>query len=112
MFLTGKTRNLPDALKSKVREIHFSDKEVCKYHLAGLCPHNLFNATKSDIGKCNAEICGNSDALRAREQFLQLSQPERDAHGYEYDLMVFLQDLVRTCDQKIQKNKRRAEKES
>ena len=56
--LMGKTRNLTDDVKSKVRDAHFSDPTVCKRYICGLCPHLLFNATKSDIGECPSQICG------------------------------------------------------
>ena len=35
-----------------VRSVKFSDPEVCKHALAGLCPFGLFMNTKSDLGPC------------------------------------------------------------
>ena len=32
------------------KRLRFSDREVCKYELAGLCPYGLFRNTKSDLG--------------------------------------------------------------
>ena len=32
------------------RGLKFSDREVCKYALEGLCPYGLFRNTKSDLG--------------------------------------------------------------
>ena len=32
------------------KRLKFSDREVCKYELAGLCPYGLFRNTKSDLG--------------------------------------------------------------
>ena len=61
--LMGKTRDLPDHLKNSIKEINFFDRQVCKKYLCGLCPHILFNATKSDIGECQYEICGKLDML-------------------------------------------------
>jgi len=57
--LMGKTRDLSEDLKKSIKEIHFSDRQVCKRFICGLCPHILFNATKSDIGECPFDICGN-----------------------------------------------------
>jgi len=33
-----------------------ADADVCKYHLAGLSPYNLFKNTKSDLGEYNKII--------------------------------------------------------
>lgn len=110
-MLMGKSRNLPDALKGTVKELHFSDRVVCKHFLCGICPYILFSATKSDLGRCPKEVCDNTDALLLREQYNLLPQSEKDLYGYEHDLMLFLEDLVRACDLRILKNKRRAEKE-
>ena len=40
-----------------------------------------------------------------------ISQDEKNLDGYEYDLMLFLDDLVRGCDLKVQRNQKRAEKD-
>lgn len=40
----------------------------------------------------------------------KLSQEEKDKYGYEYELMVHLEELVRRCDEKIKDNKARVEK--
>lgn len=110
-MLMGKTRNVPDSEKKNIQETHFSDRNVCKNFICGLCPHILFGATKSDIGKCPYEICDNAEAVRLKAQFDALEQSEKDKYGYEHDLVLQLEDLVKGCDQRIQKNKRRAEKE-
>ena len=33
------------------RGLKFSDREICKYALEGLCPYGLFRNTKSDLGE-------------------------------------------------------------
>ena len=33
------------------RGLKFSDHEICKYALEGLCPYGLFRNTKSDLGE-------------------------------------------------------------
>ncbi len=110
-MLMGKTRNLPDSLKNTVKEISFHDREVCKHFMCGLCPYILFNATKSDLGRCPKSVCDNPDAIELRRKYAQIPQEQKDVDGYEYDLYMFLDDLVRQCDQRIQKNKKRAEKD-
>jgi hypothetical protein len=47
--LMGKERDVPLEERTN-RGYTFSDKEVCKYALAGLCPYGLFKNTKSDLG--------------------------------------------------------------
>lgn len=48
--LFGKDRDLPSWEKEKV-ERKFSDADVCKYALCGLCPFKLFTNTRSDLGE-------------------------------------------------------------
>ena len=75
----------------------FSDPDVCKYFLCGICPHDLFKGTKSDLGVC-ATPCTDEGCKRSWDA---LSQAEKDEHGYEYDLMVLLESLVSGLDRKI-----------
>jgi hypothetical protein len=58
--LMGKTRDLTDDVKRSVRQLRFSDREVCKDFLCGLCPHIVFTTTKSDLGKCPYAVCGRN----------------------------------------------------
>lgn len=48
--LMGRDRNVPLDERS-TKPLEFSDREVCKYDLAGLCPYGLFRNTRSDLGK-------------------------------------------------------------
>lgn len=48
--LMGKERDAPLAERSN-RKIVFSDKDVCKYDLVSVCPHQLFTNTRSDLGE-------------------------------------------------------------
>lgn len=43
--LMGQERNLNEGDK-KHRVRHFTDSNLCKYHLAGLSPYSLFKNTK------------------------------------------------------------------
>ena len=46
--LMGRDR---DMLPSEKRDLpKFSDSDVCKYYLLGMCPHDLFVNTRSDLG--------------------------------------------------------------
>lgn len=48
--LMGKERDVPLEERTN-RGYKFSDPEVCKFALAGLCPYGLFKNTKSDLGE-------------------------------------------------------------
>ena len=47
--LFGTTRDLSETQKGRVQKVRFSDKEVCKNYLCGLCPYVAFAGTKSDM---------------------------------------------------------------
>jgi hypothetical protein len=35
----------------------YYESNVCRYHLCGLCPHELFTNTKIDMGSCTSSVC-------------------------------------------------------
>jgi hypothetical protein len=109
--LMGKTRNLSDTQKDTIYKIHFSDEQVCKYYLCGLCPYIAFHGTKSDMGKCPYPICGDIDADTCRHEWNQLKQQEKDSYGYEYKLLNYLGNIIQQCDRKIEKHKLRSEQD-
>ena len=79
----------------------------------GVCPHRLFSNTKSDMGQCSYAICGaeNPKMSDPLKEWNELPQNEKDKYGYEYNTMLYLQKLVRGCDNKIVQSKRRLEAE-
>ena len=44
--LMGKSRDATDEERKTMRKKHFSDRDVCKYALCGLCPYALFRGGK------------------------------------------------------------------
>lgn len=52
------------------KQLRFSDREVCKYELAGLCPYGLFRNTKSDLGKEMPQCSTCCDNKRCTEHSL------------------------------------------
>ena len=57
-MLMGKARNATEEERIHIKRTHFSDKEICKYALCGLCPYALFKGgSRSDIGTCPFSIC-------------------------------------------------------
>mmetsp|Transcript_6247 Transcript_6247/g.8059 ORF Transcript_6247/g.8059 Transcript_6247/m.8059 type:complete len:312 (+) Transcript_6247:110-1045(+) len=96
--LMGQERNLNEGDK-KHRVRHFTDENLCKYHLAGLSPYSLFKNTKSDFGVYEKEFDDE-----CRDAFQSLPQSEKDKYGYEYDLMMLLERLVSQCDQRVKRH--------
>ena len=47
--LMGTTRDLSELQRKDVKVLRFSDHDVCKNYLCGLCPYVAFAATKSDM---------------------------------------------------------------
>lgn len=104
--LFGLDRDLPPSQMCKTKK-SYSDKEVCKYYLAGLCPYyELFKNTKSDLGPCQFQL----HDVRFKEEYNALSEHQKQK--YERELLRKLQDLVREMDRKIGKNKQRADEEN
>lgn len=64
--LMGKERDAPLHARSN-RKILFSDRDVCKFELAAVCPHRLFTNTRSDLGEREPrEDCSVRDAVSRR----------------------------------------------
>ena len=54
---------------------------------------------------------GDIDADTCRAEWNKLSQSEKDHYGYEYKLYHCLDNIVKQCDRKIEKQKLRAEQD-
>ena len=106
--LMGKDRNSDLSKENRKFGRQMTDDDVCKMHLAGLCPFTLFSNTKWDLGSCGFRW--HDDALQA--QFAALPKEERDAYGWEHDLLKTLRDLVRDVDRVVEKGKERVEMEN
>merc|ERR1711971_68312 len=106
--LFGLNRNSP-LLNSNNSTSSFSDKDVCKYYLCGLCPYfELFKNTKSDLGPCQYRL----HEERFRDEYSNLPESSKRSYGYETDLLFKLRNMVREMDRKIVKSKQRAEEEN
>ena len=112
--MSAEARALLDQLMGAERDVRleertnkskqFDEPDVCKYHLCGVCPYELFRNTRSDLGACS-----RTSVPECKEQWEALSQEEKDRYGYEYDLMVLLEELVQGLDRKIRDLKARME---
>ncbi len=85
--------------------MHFSAREVDKFALQGCSPYELLRNTRSDIRQ-------NPFTVQPTEKMINewnsLPQDEKDKYGYEFDLLEMLQKLVRDCDRKVERNRKRA----
>lgn len=89
----------------------WNDEGVCRLHLAGCCPYNLFTAAHhwriGAKGKC-VEKCDKVHDAALRREFKE-SGDER-VGKYERELLNFLDKLVRECDKEIEAAKERVNK--
>lgn len=85
----------------------FRHSRVCKSYLCGLCPHDLFQNTKMDLGECpNLHL----PQMRVQFERERLAQPDRD-FGYEQELERDLVKFVSEVEKKIQRAQRRLEEQ-
>lgn len=82
-------------------EKDFKDKDVCKYMLAGFCPHELFPNTKVDLGACQYKIHDPKQVKQYQQS------PEFARLGYESDLSSLLHRLVTDMDRAIRRTRER-----
>ncbi|KAF7631132.1 hypothetical protein Mgra_00008626 [Meloidogyne graminicola] len=101
--LMGPGRNQDKNLDLNFRTLTLQilqDNNICKFYLAGFCPHEEFSNTKADLGACKYVHDDNLRiAYRKSELFEKL--------GYErqfYNFLVRIQDDMR---RKIERNKER-----
>lgn len=82
----------------------FTDPDVCKMFLVGLCPHELFENTKQYLGECR-----NIHSEKLRERYME----ERKNHyyGYEEDTLRAIQPIIDDCDRKVVRAKARVEED-
>jgi len=97
--LMGSNRN-GDRPSSKAGD--FTEPNICKYFLCGLCPYELFMNTKMDLG-----ICDQVHSSPLRQEYEECRK--RKDYGYERLLEKTLEQYIFDCDRKIEKARRRLE---
>ena len=98
--LMGRNRNV--APNEKVRELHWSDPEVCRYYLVTFCPHDLFTNTKMDLG-----ACGKLHDDELKKQFDK--EPEdsyKKCHAID-EFLRFSQRMLTELQARVKKAKER-----
>ncbi|KAF8402357.1 hypothetical protein HHK36_013311 [Tetracentron sinense] len=98
--LMGANRN------GDVREVNrkYYDRDVCRLFLVGLCPHELFQLTKMDMGPCP-----KVHSLQLRKEYEEAKST--GIHTYDRDLEDVIDRLIVECDRKIQRALKRLEDE-
>lgn len=88
--LMGANRN------GDVREVNrkYFDRDVCRLFLSGLCPHELFQLTKMDMGPCP-----KVHSLQLRKEYEEAKAKGVD--NYDRDLEDVIDRLIVECDRKI-----------
>ncbi|XP_031475360.1 uncharacterized protein LOC116247352 [Nymphaea colorata] len=96
--LMGANRN------GDVREVNrkYYDRDVCRLFLVGLCPHELFQLTKMDLGPCP-----KVHSLQLRKEYEEARKKGVD--NYERDLEDVIERLILECDRKISRALKRLE---
>lgn len=107
--LMGPQRDVPE---SQRREIKFDDHEIDKFWLVGMQPFDMFRNTPwstrlPDIYRraLGREWTGDEKAQpkEVLEQYAQLPAKAKERYGYEGNLFLFLDELVRTNDRAVQR---------
>lgn len=96
--LMGANRN------GDVREVDrkYFDRDVCRLFLAGLCPHDLFQLTKMDLGPCP-----KVHSLQLRKEYEEVKA--KGMHNFDRDLEDLIERLIVECERKIQRALKRLE---
>ncbi|KAK3034129.1 hypothetical protein RJ639_033472 [Escallonia herrerae] len=86
--LMGANRN------GDVREVNrkYYDRDVCRLFLVGLCPHELFQLTKMDMGPCP-----KVHSLQLRKEYAEA----KGVDSYDRELEDVIDRLIVECDRKI-----------
>ncbi|GLU24630.1 hypothetical protein SLE2022_406330 [Rubroshorea leprosula] len=104
-------RKQPDVLmgtdrSGDVRELNrkYYDCDVCRLYLSGLCPHELFQLTKTDMGPCP-----KVHSLQLRREYEKAKAKGID--NYDRELEDASDRLIVECDRKIGRALKRLEDE-
>ncbi|KAJ3083543.1 splicing factor [Quaeritorhiza haematococci] len=84
----------------------FDDPKVCRNHLCGLCPHDLFTNTKMDIGPCPKT---HSEKLKKEYEDAATNDP-RLVSQFQRDWFESLSEFIADCDRTIAKQQKRLDK--
>jgi len=95
----GRNRNA--APNEKFEDITWEDESVCKFFLVDMCPHELFNNTKVDLGPCQKI---HKEDLR--KSYQETKDGIRKIES-EDEYIRFCQKILSDLSQKIRRSKER-----
>ncbi|KAK3148792.1 hypothetical protein QOZ80_3AG0208730 [Eleusine coracana subsp. coracana] len=75
---------------------NYYDRDVCRLFLAGLCPHDLFQLTKMDLGPCS-----KVHSLQLRKDYEEAKS--KGSESFDRELEDVIERLIVECDRKIQR---------
>ncbi|ONM11478.1 LUC7 related protein [Zea mays] len=75
---------------------NYYDRDVCRLFLAGLCPHDLFQLTKMDLGPCS-----KIHSLQLRKDYEEAKA--KGTENFDRELEDMIERLIVECDRKIQR---------
>ncbi|KAL6909409.1 hypothetical protein ACP4OV_001690 [Aristida adscensionis] len=75
---------------------NYYDRDVCRLFLAGLCPHDLFQLTKMDLGPCS-----KIHSLQLRKDYEEAKSKGKE--NFDRELEDVIERLIVECDRKIQR---------
>ncbi|KAI3973327.1 hypothetical protein MKX01_020702 [Papaver californicum] len=84
--------------------LKYYDRDVCRLFLVGLCPHELFQLTKMDMGACS-----KVHSLQLRKEYQEAKAS--GGHSYERELEDVIDRLIVECDRKITRALKRLEED-
>ncbi|OVA08762.1 LUC7-related [Macleaya cordata] len=82
----------------------YYDRDVCRLFLVGLCPHELFQLTKMDMGPCP-----KVHSLQLRKEYEEAKA--KGSHNYDRELEDVIDRLIVECDRKITRALKRLEED-
>lgn len=82
----------------------YYDRDVCRLHLSGLCPHELFQLTKMDLGTCT-----KVHSLQLRKEYVEAKA--KGIHNFDRELEELIERLIVECERKIQRALKRLEED-
>nr|VDC85582.1 unnamed protein product [Brassica rapa] len=82
----------------------YYDRDVCRLYLSGLCPHELFQLTKMDMGPCP-----KVHSLQLRKEYREAKAKGVD--NYDRELEDAIDRLIVECDRKIGRALKRLQEE-
>eukprot|EP00928_Gymnodinium_smaydae_P009463 TRINITY_DN1354_c2_g1_i1.p1 TRINITY_DN1354_c2_g1~~TRINITY_DN1354_c2_g1_i1.p1 ORF type:complete len:454 (-),score=102.12 TRINITY_DN1354_c2_g1_i1:172-1533(-) len=95
-----------DARPEQRRVRSFTDKDVCKRFLLGLCPNDLFKNTKMDLGACEKD---HNEHLK--DQFDADANRDKYKRKWRRDLIAQCRRSLLDVDRRIALNRDRIERE-